>query len=201
VGRGVMTLAALDIEENAAEAILQRFRDTTGLRGELKGSRIDLAERAFVIEMLARSGARAVISLALSATEAEKGEDRGHHDIAVYASLVDDAVGELLSTSDACSGVVMDTGRYSAAVLEKIRQEIAELAGPWNVTQLEDSDRLAGLQLADVIANSFFNRARVSGKQARIAAILQPCLESGQFQMRILDGEDVDPFEMPFQQG
>ena len=53
VGRGVMTLAAIYVDEDKAEAILQRYRDCTGLKGELKGSRIDLPERAFVMEMIA----------------------------------------------------------------------------------------------------------------------------------------------------
>lgn len=196
VGRGVMTLAALYIGDDEAEAILQRYRDVTGLKGELKGSRIDLAERAFVMEMLAQSGAPAVISIALSATETPKGQTRGHHDIAVYASLMDDAVSALLPKTNACGSVWMDSGRYGPPVLEKVRRDIAEIAGPWNLSKLEDSDRLAGLQLADVIANSFYNRARVSGKQARIAAIVRPMIDSGQFVMQILGDEDVDPFEM-----
>jgi len=194
VGRGVMTMGAIYIEETQAEAILQRYRDVIGLKGELKGSRIDLAERAFVMEMIAQSDAKAMISIALSATEPEKGQDRGKHDIAVYASLMDDAVGSLLPATNGCDSVWMDTGRYGEPVLEKVRRDIAEIAGPWNLSRLEESDKLAGLQLADVIANSFYNRARVSGKQARVAAILQPMLDSGQFDMRILDGEDVDPF-------
>lgn len=195
VGRGVMTMAAIDIDDDKAEAILQRYRDVIGLKGELKGSRIDLSERAFVMEMIAQSDAKAAISIALSATETQKGQNRGKHDISVYASLMDDAVGSLLSDSKSCSNIWMDTGRYGEPVLEKVRRDIAEIAGPWNLSRLEESDKLAGLQLADVIANSFYNRARVSGKQARIAAIVQPMLDSGQFDMRILDSDDVDPFE------
>jgi len=197
VGRGIMTMGAIYISEEKAAAILQRFRDVTGRKGELKGSRIDLAERALIMEMIAASRAPAVISIALSVTRTPEGEARGTHDIAIYAALMDDAVGALLPLTNACGSVWMDAGRYGAPVLEKVRRNIAEIAGPWNVSQLEESDRLAGLQLADVIANSFFNRARVSGKQARIAAAVQPMLESGQFDMRILGEEDVDPFEMP----
>ncbi len=193
VSRGVMTLAALFIEEDRAESILSRFREVTGLRGELKGSRIDLAERALTIELLEKSDAKAVISIALSATTTKKGENRGAHDIAVYASLMDDAVAALLPATKGCSSVVMDDGRYGDKVLEYVRREIAEIAGPWNTSQLIESDKLAGLQLADVLANSFYNRARVSGKQARIAAMLQPMLDDSRIEMRILEGSDVEP--------
>lgn len=52
VGRGVMTLAALSISVETADDILLRFRQINGLKGELKGSRIDLAERALLFELL-----------------------------------------------------------------------------------------------------------------------------------------------------
>ncbi len=193
VSRGVMTLAALFIDEDAAEAVLSRFRDVTGLRGELKGSRIDLAERALVVELLEKTDATATVSIALSATESKKGMDRGSHDINVYAALMDDAVSALLPSTGGCSSVVMDDGRYGEKVLEYVRREIAAIAGPWNTSQLVESDKLAGLQLADVLANSFYNRARVSGKQSRVAAIVQPMLDAGRIEMRILDGAEVEP--------
>jgi len=193
VSRGVMTLAALFIEEEAADAVLARFREVTGLRGELKGSRIDLAERALVLELLEKTEAQATVSVALSATESENGMDRGSHDINVYAALMDDAVSALLPATKGCSSVVMDDGRYGEKVLEHVRREIAAIAGPWNTSQLVESDKLAGLQLADVLANSFYNRARVSGKQARIAAIVQPMLDAKRIEMRILDGGEVEP--------
>lgn len=193
VSRGVMTLAALHIQAEEAEAVLARFREVTGLRGELKGSRIDLAERALVIELIEQTSADAVISIALSATENPDGADRGDHDIAVYAALMDDAVGALLPATGGCSSVIMDTGRYGDQVLEYVRREIAAIAGPWNTSQLVESDKLAGLQLADVLANSFYNRARISDRQSSIAAIVQPMLDSGRIQMRILAGAEVEP--------
>ena len=44
VGAGVMLLAAVTSERDAADALLERARDVLGLRGELKGSRIDIAQ-------------------------------------------------------------------------------------------------------------------------------------------------------------
>jgi hypothetical protein len=40
-----------------------------------------------------------------------------------------------------------------------------------------------------VIANSFFNRALVNDRQGRMAAVVQPFLDSGQIVMRILSDD------------
>ena len=80
VGRGVMTLAAISIDEAAADAMLLSFRDATGLTGELKGSRIDMPERAIFYDLLAKTGAPVIVSIAISALTPAKGADRGAHE-------------------------------------------------------------------------------------------------------------------------
>jgi hypothetical protein len=65
------------------------------------------------------------------------------------------------------------------------------MVGPCGTTQLELSHRLAGLQIADVVANTFFNRALVNERQGRMAAIAAPMLESGQITLRVLEGRDA----------
>ena len=186
VGRGVMTLAALSIEAEAANAVLNRFREITGLKSELKGSRIDLAERALLFEYLEPHGWSATVGVAISALKPEQGADRGDHDIAVYAKLLEDVIGSMLPATGGCTTVVIDDGRYGPATLGLIRNDIASIIGPYGSAQLDLSHRVAGLQIADVIANSFFNRAMVSERQGRMAAIVAPFLESGRIQLRVL---------------
>ncbi len=188
VGRGVMTLAAVHIEPQDADALLARFREVTGRSDELKGSRIDLGERAYVWELFGRSGATATVGIALSALKPEIGEDRGDHDIAVYARLLDDVIGSMLPETGGCAQVIIDDGRYGPATLALVRDDIARLVGACGTATLELSHRSAGLQIADVIANTFFNRALVNDRQARMAAIAQPLLDSGQIRLRLLAG-------------
>jgi Protein of unknown function (DUF3800) len=188
VGRGVMTLAAVQIEPQDADALLARFREVTGRSDELKGSRIDLGERAYVWELFERSGATATVGIALSALKPEIGEDRGDHDIAVYARLLDDVIGSMLPKTGGCAQVIIDDGRYGPAALALVRDDIARLVGACGTASLELSHRSAGLQIADVIANTFFNRALVNDRQARMAAIAQPLLDSGQIKLRLLAG-------------
>jgi Protein of unknown function (DUF3800) len=188
IGRGVMTLAAVTIECDAADALLAEFRQLYGLTGELKGSRIDLEERAVFFDLFAKSGATATVGIALSALKPAAGEDKGDHDIAVYSALLDDVIGALIAHDPFCAQVTIDDGRYGPQTLALVRSEIAALVGPCGLARLELSHRSAGLQVADVIANTFFNRALVNDRQARMAAVVQPFLDNGRIQLRLLSG-------------
>lgn len=188
VGRGVMTLAALSISEDVADNILSRFKEVTGLRSELKGSRIDLAERALLFELLEPSDWHATVGIAISALKPEPGTDRGDHDIAIYSGLIDDVIASMLAVPGAdCNDVIIDDGRYGIGTLMLVRNSVGRLVGPLGTATLAVSHSLAGLQLADVIANSFFNRALVTERQARMAAIVAPFLESGKIKLRLLE--------------
>ncbi len=189
VGRGVMTLAALSISADAADNILSRFREVTGLKGELKGSRIDLTERALVFELLEPGDWHATVGIAISALTPQPGGDRGDHDIAIYSALLDDVIGSMVEARPDCTNVIIDDGRYGIETLKLVRNAVGRLIGPLGTASLAVSHAFAGLQLADVIANSFFNRALVTSRQARMAAIVGPFLESGKIRLRLLSGD------------
>lgn len=189
VGRGVMTLAALSISADGADTVLSRFRDIAGLKGELKGSRIDLIERALLFELLEPGDWHATVGVAISALKPEPGEDRGDHDISIYSGLLDDVIGSMVEARPDCSDVIIDDGRYGIETLKLVRDSVGRLVGPLGTASLAVSHALPGLQLADVIANSFFNRALVNDRQARMAAIVAPYLESGKIKLRLLSGD------------
>lgn len=191
IGRGVMTLAALSIEPHVADAVITEFRQATGLSGELKGSRIDLTERAMLFKLLESRDWHATVGIAISALKPEPGEDRGDHDIAIYSGLLDDVIASMLVTQGPdCNNVIIDDGRYGVATLALVRNAVGRLVGPLGSASLAVSHSLAGLQLADVIANSFFNRAMVTERQAPLAAIVAPFLEDGRIILRLLPDAD-----------
>lgn len=189
VGRGVMTLAAISIDADIADGVVARFREITGLSGELKGSRIDLAERGLLFELLAQKPWSATVGVAISALAPDPGEDRGAHDSNIYAQLLEDAVAAMLKGTDDCVQVVIDDGRYGPETLALIRKDIADFIGPCGSASLDLSHRLSGLQIADVIANTFFNRAMPTERQGRMAAIVAPFLESGKIKLRVLSDD------------
>lgn len=190
IGRGVMTLAAVSMSAKDAEAVLLRFREVTGLKGELKGSRIDLSERALFFKLLGPGDWRAVVGIAISALKPEQGEDRGDQDIAIYSALLDDTIGSMLVGQEFdCNEVIIDDGRYGLDTLALVRNSVGRLVGPLGSASLAVSHAFAGLQIADIIANSFFNRALVNSRQAKMAAIVAPFLESGKIKLRLLSGD------------
>lgn len=184
-----MTLAGVEIDADRAEALLARFRTVTAFHGEVKGSRIELAERALLFEMIKDSDAQILVGIAISALVPDGDGDRGDHDTRVYAALLEDVVATMLADVGECPNVVVDDGRYGPVTLGAIREDIAALVGPCGTAQLDLSHRLAGLQIADVVANTFFNRALVNERQGRMAAIAAPLLENGQIKMRVLGGD------------
>lgn len=186
VGRGVMTLAAVRTSPDVANDLVSEFRKATGLTSELKGSRIDLDERALFFRLFEAAGGRATVGIAISVLKPSAGEDRGDVDQHVYAALLNDCIGAALLEEGGCAAVIIDDGRYDALALDHIRSDIAFMIGPCSEARLELSHRSAGLQVADVIANTFFNRALVSDRQANMAELVAPFLERGSIKMRIL---------------
>ena len=176
---GAMTFAAVMLSPDAAAAIHARFRAVTGLRGELKGSRISLTERAYLLELFDRAGGRAWVAVAKRDNLAPPADGRLATDLALYTALLDLAVSNWLpETGGVCTDVVIDDGRYDPIILAGVRETIqAGLAG-WGQASLADSRRSDGVQIADVIANSLFNIEIGSPRAHRIGVILEPMLAS-----------------------
>lgn len=175
---GAMTFAAVMLTPEMAAGIHTRFRAATGLRGELKGSRISMVERAYLLELFDRAGGRAWVAVAESAkvTAAAKTPPT---DLALYAALLDSAVARWLpETGGVCTDVVIDDGRYDPAILIRVRDAIHAGLGGWGRASLADSHRSEGVQIADVVANSLYNVTARSPRAKRIGLILEPLLAS-----------------------
>src|SRR3546814_3781747 len=97
----------------AAAEIHERFRGVTGLRGEIKGSRISIVERAYLLELFDRAGGRAWVAVAKRDKLAENPGGTLPSDLALYAGLLNLAIGRWLpETGGVCTDVVIDDGRY-----------------------------------------------------------------------------------------
>jgi len=176
ISAGAMTMAAVEIDADDAEKLLQRFRAVTGLRGELKGSRIDLVQRALFFELLERFRGRARIRVVQTGLLGHM-PDRPT-DFETYVSLLKQLVEDWMPESGGCASFIVDEGRYSALVLEQVRLDIVTMLASFGTARMEDSSRCPGIQIADVIANSYYNLAISSGRSHRIAAIVEPFVQS-----------------------
>ena len=176
---GAMTFSAVMLTPQAAAEIHERFRGVTGLRGELKGSRISIVERAYLLELFDRAGGRAWVAVASRDKLAQNPGGTLPSDLALYAALLNLAIGHWLpETGGVCTDVVIDDGRYDPKILAEVREEIQAGLGQWGRASLADSRRSDGVQIADVIANSLFNITVGSQRAHRIQRILDPMLAS-----------------------
>ena len=174
-----MTFSAVMLTPKAAADIHARFRSVTGLRGELKGSRISVVERAYLLELFDRAGGRAWVAVAERDKLSQNPGGTLPSDLALYTALLNLAIGRWLpETGGVCTDVVIDEGRYDPKILAHVREEIQAGLGGWGRASLADSKRSDGVQIADVIANSLFNITVGSQRAYRIQRILDPMLES-----------------------
>ena len=174
-----MTFSAVMLTPKAAADIHARFRSVTGLRGELKGSRISVVERAYLLELFDRAGGRAWVAVAERDKLSQNPGGTLPSDLALYTALLNLAIGRWLpETGGVCTDVVIDEGRYDPTILAHVREEIQAGLGGWGRASLADSKRSDGVQIADVIANSLFNITVGSQRAYRIQRILDPMLES-----------------------
>ena len=178
-----MTFAAVAMTAADAEAVLDRFRGIAGLRGELKGSRISPVERGLLFEILAQRDACAWVAVADRPT-LTLAIANGISDRQIYSRLLDTAVAAWMPTTGGdCADVVIDEGRYDSRILAGVRGDIQALLGQWGQASLADSRRCAGIQIADVVANSLFNLTIASVRARRIRTIVQPWLDSGRLKI------------------
>ena len=174
-----MTFAAVMLTPKAAADIHARFRSVTGLRGELKGSRISVVERAYLLELFDRAGGRAWVAVAERDKLSQNPGGTLPSDLSLYTALLNLAIGRWLpETGGVCTDVVIDEGRYDPTILAHVREEIQAGLGEWGRASLADSKRSDGVQIADVIANSLFNITVGSQRAYRIQRILDPMLAS-----------------------
>lgn len=184
IGTGAMTFAAVHMDAGDADALLHRFRQITGLRGELKGSRIDLTERGLIAELFEKHHGFAHIAVIQRANIGPQTQQSRSLDLDVYAHLLDSAIDEVLPRTGGCADVVIDDGRYDPVILSRVRRSVADNLGQWGTARLSDSHLSAGVQIADVIANSAFNIAIDSDRAERIRRIWQPMVDADRLVMR-----------------
>lgn len=188
IGPGVMTFAAVALPEGRADDLLDRFRVITGLRGELKGSRIDLTERGLMLELFAHSGGRVHVARLLRAAISDRARTSRSLDLDAYSQLLDDALEPLLPSGTAGDGafthVVIDDGRYDPRILGRVRAHVAAGLGAWGRATMVESHRCAGVQIADVMANTVYNMAMGGHRADRMERIAAPMIDCGQIIIR-----------------
>lgn len=187
-----MCFAAIALPPESAVALLDRYRDVTGLRGELKGSRIGLVERALFFEIFHRFQGRAWVSV-VRRDKLEGAGGKLPEDVMVYQRLLETILDrwrqDMESTGEAAQDIIIDAGRYDAELLQSLQRDLQQHLGSWAHISVADSRRSAGIQIADVVANSIYNLATASNRSARIRHILAPFIKD--HSVRVVELEQI----------
>src|SRR3546814_13421523 len=104
-----------------------------------------------------RAGGRAWVAVAKRDKLAENPGGTLPSDLALYAGLLNLAIGRWLpETGGVCTDVVIDDGRYDHKILAHVREELQAGLGQWGRATLAGSRPSDGVQIAAVIAASLF---------------------------------------------
>ena len=173
---------------------MRSYHKATRTSGEVHGHRLDRRQRAVFLGLVAREAASVVVAC-------RRAEPLGGW--AMSALPEPDLYGHLLA--EACAGlpgyggagqlvVTPDGGRYPRARLDRVRAGLAAAlaarhAGAVDVA-FRDSAVTAGLQVADVVANSAFQMLAGTGSTGEL---LTPLVEAGRLKVMPLRLGDTRP--------
>ena len=168
-------VAAVPLSADEATRIMKKFRKATGLRGEVKGSRLSAGERMTFFELLDRSPVskvsvvycRGMDPLGNWALNAMAGHD-------LWAELI---VESTLWLGAGSTISISADQRYSGAKQRGVQEAItAGVAGRTRanrvMVQFIDSQSSDGVQIADIIANTAYREIpfRVTREGSLISA-------------------------------
>lgn len=172
--------AAVAIAPHDAARLLRSYRKATKTTGEVHGHQLDRRQRTIFLDLLAREAASVVVVC-------QRRERLGGWAMSELPEV--DLYGHLLA--EACAALpgfgsagpltaVLDRPRYAGAYLPAIRARLAATLalrhGGRVAVAIGDSRADAGLQAADVVANSVF---QMLGGTGTTGDLLQPLLASG----------------------
>jgi hypothetical protein len=158
-------VTAVATDPRKAGHLIGRLRKRTGLKGEAHGHALDARRRDLFLRYFGDMEDTAAIVVVLkrgaglAGTLAEAGREavlRTHMMAEAIALVLDTGKS---SRGPATVGITIDGGRYKRSVLERERSRLVELLAvaepPAKVeAQYDNSERTAGLQVADIIGNT-----------------------------------------------
>lgn len=169
-----LLVAAVAICPGLAKSLMNRFRKRTGLQGEIKGHSLSIEHRQKFFDLMAEFCPEATVVMVCDRTNPLSGmmmRRRSPGDL--WADLTTEACLALKPDGKALT-VTPDGGRFSRQYAERLERQIADqvaLATGISCVRVrcERSELVAGIQVADIVANSG-THARHDGANAEDVA-------------------------------
>lgn len=192
--------AAVAISSNGATRLLKSFRKATGWKGgEVKGHRLTPEQRRVFFDLLTRQEDLGSVVVSCSRRMPVGGwAMEALSELELYGYLLREACVGLVPATSRHVTITPDGGRYKKSDLHRIALHLAtevqqrSPAAPVAVS-FEDSAAIAGLQVADVVANTAFQAQAVAANAELAEALLTPLRVKGRLIMRPVEIADARP--------
>jgi len=192
--------SAISIIPAEAQRLIKSFRKATRIVGEIKGHWLTPEHRRVFLDLVAKRGDLVSAVVICSRFDACGGWAMGSlAEIDLYSHLLAEACVALpnLATADHLT-VTPDGGRYKKAQLESVRKHLAQVVTARHShmrthVAFGDSASLAGLQIADVIANSVFQSFGTTAASETTKELLCPLIACGVLRVHSVRLEGIRP--------
>jgi hypothetical protein len=196
---GLFLVAAVYIKPTDAARLIKAFRKNTKISDEVKGHLLTHAQRKVFFDLLARETQTVSAVVACSRTQPRGAwAMRNLAEASLYGWLLTEACSHLLPQAPGAGHLTVtpDGGRYQKAVSDRLRVQVRDrLASAHRAAKVsvafDHSHRLAGLQIADVVANSAFQSFAAADRG--VTELLEPVRRSGQLRVHAVGLEGVCP--------
>ncbi len=192
--------ATVAIPLTGATRLLKSFRKATRWTGgEVKGHRLTPEQRRVFFDLFCREDDLGSIVVSCSRRTLVGGWAMGAlSEIELYGHLLREACVDLVPATSQHVTITPDGGRYKKSELHKIALHLAREvqqrspAAPVTVS-FADSASVAGLQVADVVANTAFQAQTVAANAELAGTLLAPLRLTGRLVMRPVEIADGRP--------
>lgn len=189
---GTFIVSAVAVAQSDAKVLMRRFRKATRIGDEIKGHRLTPEQRRIFFRELRKMGTAVAVSTTCSRQHPLGGWAMATLDEAdLRTELLVESCAELPIVGPTI-GITVDGGRYKRQVLERLVPMTigaleARFAGMGFTMQYDSSERVAGLQVADIIANTLFHSLGDGPSAEDAATQIHAAEEVGQLIVRLAE--------------
>jgi hypothetical protein len=198
-------VAAITVADSCATRIVKTFKKAVKMSSEIKGHSLSETDRRIFFDILNKEGDALAIVVHCGRSSVVGGwAMRGLKEIVLYGHLISEACTPIIKSASVPSiQISPDGGRYKKSESEELRKILHRtFSGAFgSETKLkvafQSSHDSAGIQIADVIANTVYQYQSGSGSAALCGEITSNLIALERLELRTVQLEVIRPAWMP----
>jgi|GEM_PF-5449573 len=171
-------VTAVRIEAGRAVRLMKKFRKALGTKDEIKGHKLTTAQRRLFLKMLGELAPDAIATVACDRHDIRGGWAMGTmEECQLWGQLTFEAVVGAADSHASPISVTVDGGRYPSTTIQTLSGILKHRLEDRLLRTVHlrpgDSEKEAGLQVADILANSVFHSMGVSETACQVTEMLE----------------------------